>query len=119
MMWHYFIGSSKIKTVDSAYQRTLNSHQTLFLVRGWGGWKMAVLAGSCNDVELSAVEAVTVVKSLCGSCTYCDVAVVSRFGYRVILSSEYHTFMHPYTCMHKSWLLKSHTHTHTQDPAVS
>ena len=31
----YFIGLSKIKSVDS---EQLNSHQTLFLVRGRGGW---------------------------------------------------------------------------------
>jgi len=74
---------------------------------------MAALVGSCNDVELSAVEAVTVVKALCGSCTYCDVAVAGRFGYRVILSSEYHIFTHTYTCMHKSWLLNTHPHMHT------
>jgi len=49
MMWHYFIGSSKIKTVYSAHQKALNSHQTLFLVRGWGRWKMAVLAGSYSS----------------------------------------------------------------------
>ena len=33
MVWHYFTGLSKIKTAVSA--QALNSHQTLFLMRGW------------------------------------------------------------------------------------
>ena len=49
----------------------------------------------------------------CLAHNYCDVAVVGRFGYRMTSSSEYHIFTHTYTCMHKSWLLKSHPHTHT------
>jgi len=40
MMWDYFIGSSKIKTVDSAQRK---NHQSLFLVRGWGlGTRLAL-----------------------------------------------------------------------------
>ena len=35
MMWHYFIGLSKIKTVDSAQPRN-HSIVTLFLMRRWG-----------------------------------------------------------------------------------
>jgi len=37
MTWHFFIGLSKIKTVDSAQPRNHSiSHQTLLLVRRWG-----------------------------------------------------------------------------------
>ena len=37
MMWHYFTVLSKIKTAVSAQpKKLLNSHQTLFLMRGWG-----------------------------------------------------------------------------------